>query len=327
MPPGDTIYIPGQTGPPPPTGNPHVDSLINTLWQEQPSAPEKEKPRFLFPQWEMFLFVALVAAVSVYFYIVRPGSAVKRKIRNVLKEGPPDNAITEIQYDHWLSRYNPYYNTLPDDLKKRFLLRTIKFRLSKEFRYHYLQEEEFMPVVISGAAVQLTFGLRNFLIEYFTVINVVKKEYKLPGCDEIFEGHVRNHSINLSWNNFLEGYEDYSDSENVGLHELAHAVSYDFLYGFQENRNAAFNSRFKEYIQQAGPVFKELRQGKNDVFDDYGRLNVEEFWAVSVETFFENPQEFREKMPGFYDAVSNVLNQDPLLPGKIINKSMAGLAN
>jgi Mlc titration factor MtfA (ptsG expression regulator) len=189
-----------------------------------------------------------------------------------------------------------------------------------------MKAEEYIPVVISGAAVQLTFGLRNFLIEYFTVFNIIKKEYKVPGHDKIFEGHVRNHSINLSWSNFLEGYEDYSDAENVGLHELAHAVSFDFLYGYQENRNAAINSRFKEYIQQAGPVFKDLRQGKNDVFDDYGRLNLEEFWAVSVETFFENPETFREKMPGLYESICDLLNQDPLLPDKIINKNMAGLA-
>ena len=324
MPPGDTIIL-NSLDQLPDSVRHIVDSLMELNSHSLPG--EEKRPQFLFPQWEMFLFVVIVVAVSVYLNIIWPASEVKRKIRKALKEGSSDKAITEIQYDHWLSRYNPYYNSLSDDLKKRFLLRTIQFRLSKEFRYHYLQEEDYMSVVISGAAVQLTFGLRNFLIAYFTIINVIKKEYKVPGVEEIFEGHVRNHSINLSWNNFLEGYEDYADSENVGLHELAHAVSFDFLYGYQENRNAAFSSRFKEYIHQAGPVFKELRQGKIDLLDDYGSLNVEEFWAVSIETFFENPQEFRLKMPGFYDAVCNVLNQDPLLPGKIINKNMAGLAN
>lgn len=46
-------------------------------------------------------------------------------------------------------------------------MRTIASGLSKEFRYHYLQEEEYIPVVISGAAVQVTFGLKNFLMDYF----------------------------------------------------------------------------------------------------------------------------------------------------------------
>jgi Mlc titration factor MtfA (ptsG expression regulator) len=324
MPPGDTIIL-NSLDQLPDSVRRIVDSLL--VLNSYQLTGEEKRPQFLFPQWEMFLFVLLVAAVTVYFYIIRPASATKRNIRKILKVGSSDKAITELQYDRWLSKYNPYYNSLQDDLKKRFLLRTIAFRLSKEFRYHFLQAEEYIPVVISGAAVQLTFGLKKYLIEFFPVINVIKKEYKVPGHTEIFEGHVTHHSINFSWSNFLEGYENYADSENLGLHELAHAISFDFLYGYQENRNAAFYSRFKEYIQEAGHIFKELRQGKNDVLDDYGSHNVEEFWAVSVETFFENPQEFKTKMPGFYDAISNVLNQDPLLPDKILNKSMAGLAN
>jgi MtfA peptidase len=326
MPPGDTIIL-NSLDQLPDSVRHIVDSLTRLQSYQLPG--EEKRPQFLFPQWEMFFFVLLIVFVSAYFYIIKPASADRRNIRKILKDDSADKAVMEIQYDHWLSKYNPYYNSLPDDLKKRFLRRTIEFRLSKEFRYHYLQKEEFIPIVISGAAVQLTFGLKNFLIEYFTVINVIQKEYNVSGNDKILEGHVRadNQSISISWNNFISGYEDYTDSENVGLHEMAHAISFDFLYGYQENRNAAFISKFKEYIQEAGPVFDELRQGKNDVLDDYGRLNVEEFWAVSVETFFENPQEFKTKMPEFYDAISNVLNQDPLLTRKIINKNMAGLAN
>jgi Mlc titration factor MtfA (ptsG expression regulator) len=192
-----------------------------------------------------------------------------------------------------------------------------------------MQPEEYIPVLISGAAVQLTFGLKKFLIGFFPVINIIQKAYSVSGDDKILEGHVRvdNQSINISWDNFIADYKDYTDSENVGLHEMAHAISYDFLYGYQENRNAAFNTRFKEYVQEAAPVFKELRQGKIDLLDDYGSLNVEEFWAVSIETFFENPQEFKAKMPGFYAAMSKVLNQDPMRPEKITDPDLAGLAN
>jgi Mlc titration factor MtfA (ptsG expression regulator) len=203
------------------------------------------------------------------------------------------------------------------------------FKESKEFRYHFMQPEEYIPVLISGAAVQLTFGLKHFLIEYFPVINVIKREYSYSGGHKIVEGHVQvdNRSINISWNNFIQDYEDYADSQNVGLHELAHAISFDFLYGFHENRHPHYEDGLKEYIQVAAPVFKELRQGKSHFLDDYGALNVEEFWAVSIETFFENPVEFREKMAGLYDAICDLLNQDPLKNEKIIDRSLAGLAD
>ncbi|MGH2553782.1 MAG: zinc-dependent peptidase [Chitinophagaceae bacterium] len=221
-----------------------------------------------------------------------------------------------------------YYNSLPGQLKKRFLKRTIAFKESKEFRFHFMQSDEYIPVLISGAAVQLTFGLKHFLIEYFPVINIVRKEYSYSGSDKIVEGHVRvdNHSINISWNNFIQDYEDYSDSQNVGLHELAHAISFDFLYGFHENKHPHYEEGLKEYIQVAAPVFKELREDKPHFLDDYGAMNVEEFWGVSIETFFENPVEFRDKIPGLYEAICELLNQDPTRTEKVVDKGLAGFA-
>jgi Mlc titration factor MtfA (ptsG expression regulator) len=324
MPPGDTIILNNLNGLP--DSLRHIaDSLMGLHSQLLPDG--EKKPIFPIPQWEVFLIILIIVLASAYFYIIKPASANKKKVREILKEGSPEKAILEIQYDHWLSKYNPYYNSLPDKLRKRFLRRTIEFRLSKEFHFHFLKEEEYMSVVISGAAVQLTFGLKHFLIEYFNIINVVQKEYKIPGHDEIFEGHVTGYSINISWNNFLEGYENYSDSDNVGLHELAHAISFDIFNGNNENDSERLRKRLHEYVYEASPVFKELQQGKRHELDDYAATNFEEFWAVSVETFFESSEEFRNKMPGLYQAICDLLNQDPLLPDKIINKSMAGLAN
>lgn len=339
MPP-DTIYIPGVTGPLPQvdtfikdTGidsaaimeylQRHVDSLGRFTMQEKIN----DGPQFLFPQWQMFLFVLLVLVGSAYFYIIRPASAKKKKTGNFFVDDSAGDVVIEIKYDQWLSKYNPYYNSLPAELKKRFLQRTVEFRESKEFRYHFMQPEEHIPVLISGAAVQLTFGLGYFLIEYFSVINIVKKEYSISQYEGILEGHVSNLSISISWRNFIADYENYTDSENVGLHEMAHAISFDVFHGNNENNSSTLTRRFKEYIHEAGPVFKELRRGKNQILDDYGAINVEEFWAVSIETFFENPAEFREKMPGLYDAICELLNQDPLSNEKIIDKRLAGLAN
>jgi Mlc titration factor MtfA (ptsG expression regulator) len=324
MPPGDTIIL-NSLDQLPDSVRRIIDSLrqVNSFLLPE----EKKGPQFLFPEWQMFLFVLLIVFATAYFYIIRPASAGKKKINGILNDDSAEKAIMEMKYHSWLSKYNPYYSSLPDELRKRFLNRTTRFTLSKEFRYHFMQEEEFMPVIISGAAVQLTFGLRNYLIDYFPVINVIKKEYKVPGHEEIFEGHVTSQSINFSWSNFLEGFENYADSENVGLHELAHAISFDIFYGNNENGSDMLKKRLNEYVHEAAPVYKELRQRKRHDLDEYAATNFEEFWAVSVETFFETPAEFRDKMPGLYQAICDLLNQDPLLPGKIINKDLAGLAN
>jgi MtfA peptidase len=324
MPPGDTIILNNLNGLP--DSIRHIlDSLTGLHSHLLPV--EEKKPIFPIPEWEAFLIILIIVLASAYFYIIKPASARKKMIREVLKDGSSDKAVMEIQYDNWLSKYNPFYNSLPEELKKRFLNRTIEFMLSKEFRFHAMQREEYIPVLISGAAVQLTFGLKNFLLTCFDIINVIKKDYKVPGHVEIFEGHVTSRSINFSWSSFLEGYEDYSDAENVGLHELAHAISFDIFHGNNENSISTTKRRFQEYIHEASPVFKELRQGKIYDLDGYAATNFEEFWAVSVETFFESPDEFKSKMTGLYEAICDLLNQDPLLPGKIINKNIAGLAN
>ncbi len=326
MPPGDTLIL-NSFHELPDSIRQIVDTLLGL--QSYQELTEQKGPQYPFPEWIMFLSLLFVISASAYFYVIKPARAKKRRISKLLTGESADKTITGIRYDQWLSKYNPYYNSLTTDLKKRFINRTIEFKESKEFRFHFIEPEEQVMVLVSGAAVQLTFGLKRFLIEYFTIFNIIKKEYNVVGRDKILEGHVQAHnqSINISWNNFIADYKDYSDSENLGLHEMAHAISFDFLYGNQENRNAAFMARFKEYIQEARTVFKDLCQGRNDLLDDYGTINVEEFWAVCIEAFFENSEEFSRKMPGLYLSVAEVLNQDPLKPGKILDKELAGLAN
>jgi Mlc titration factor MtfA (ptsG expression regulator) len=41
-------------------------------------------------------------------------------------------------------------------------------------------------------------------------------------------------------------------------------------------------------------------------------VNYHEFWAVSVETFFENPVCLKQDLPDLYQAMISLLRQDPL---------------
>lgn len=70
-----------------------------------------------------------------------------------------------------------------------------------------------------------------------------------------------------------------------------------------------------------------MRSGNVHMFDDYAATNFDEFWAVSVENFFENPFEFKEEHPELYRELCELLNQDPLSSGKIINAELAGFSS
>jgi MtfA peptidase len=337
--PDDTVYIINQTGHLPPdqyvitsTGDTILlpDSFFGTggylgwtLRQEQMRKDEERKSDssgFFLPL--LLIFFVLIGITRNNNIPAIDWNRKKRKKHAVAK-------IDEkgIQYDSWLNRYNPYYKSLTNENKKHFLKRTTEFMLAKEFRFHSMVEEEYIPVLISGAAIQMTFGLQNYLMDYFPVIHVVRKEYTLDIDKETYYGHVSRNGIYISWNSFLEGYEDYADSVNVGLHEMAHAVSYDVFLGQQDRHDADFKQRLIGFSKQARPVFRAMRKGASHILDDYATTNFDEFWAVCVETFFENAEEFQRTMPDLYLSVCDLLNQNPLKPGKVIDPELAGLAN
>lgn len=321
MPPGDTIFIHGQSGPPT-YNNPVIDSILKQFYAQL--ALEDEVPQYPIPEWLMFVIVVSVLMALLFYYVYLPDWLKKRRIRKKIAEEFSGNIS---QYETWLKKYNPYFNSLSPELQYRFLKRTIEYRESKDFRFHFMEPEEYIPVLISGAAVQVTFGLKNFLMDFYSEINIVSREYQIPQDDELYYGHVSKKGINISWHHFLRGYEDYSDSSNVGLHEMAHAVSFDVFLGQTDHHDHALKKRFSVFQNKEIPVFRTLRQSRIQLLDDYGSTNFDEFWAVCVVTFFERSEEFSRTMPELYLSVAEVLNQNPLSSEKILNKRLAGLAN
>ena len=53
--------------------------------------------------------------------------------------------------------------------------------------------------------------------------------------------------------------------------------------------------------------------GQKNILGDYAGTNYHEFWAVSVEVFFENPIRFRHELPHLFNAISRLLRQDPIV--------------
>ncbi len=331
MPP-DTIYIPGITGPPPPLQDTLFDSfeLNQQLLREAnqhrlDSLVEHHRKEENSPQGNDGIFI-LVLIIFVALFVIRQVRAVERGKKGRYKSTPARGLRREIPCDEWLVKYNPYYNSLPPTMKERFVQRTLQFMQEKEFRFHSMVEEEYIPVLISGAAVQMTFGLPNYHMDYFPVIHIIRKEYILNVDQETYYGHVSKSGIYISWSSFLEGYSDYADSVNVGLHEMAHAVSYDLFLGEQDGHDTAFKERLKGFTKEGTVAFRAMKGGVDHILDEYALTNFDEFWAVSIETFFENPEEFQRTLPDLYQSLCVLLNQNPLKPEKIVDPELAGLA-
>ena len=320
MPPGDTLLLQGDTGHLPPEVQAILDSIRQS--QEVVAGGFDDRPQYLFTEWQMLLIVLGVLFFFFLWYVKLPTWLAKRWRARQLSRLEGEKGVL---YANWLHRYNPYFKGLTPELRQRFLRRTIDFMLYKRFRFHHMKASEQASVLISGAAVQLTFGLRNYLLDVYPDIHVISKEYFLPNDNEIYQGHVNNRGIHIAWTSFESGYEDYADGENVGLHEMAHAVSFDIFLGYPDRQDIKLRDRLKDFMHTGRPYLRALRKGASHLLDEYATTNFEEFWAVCVETFFEKPEKFREGLPELYVAVCEVLNQDPLRKDIFLDKGLAGL--
>ena len=111
-------------------------------------------------------------------------------------------------YDAILLQYIPYYRNLNEAMRDRFLKRTIIFKATKRFEFVEMEEEEHMSLLISAAAIQLTFGLQHYLMDHFNKIYIMKRAYHFGLNNVPFQGHVSDDGIYLSWNNFLRSYAE-----------------------------------------------------------------------------------------------------------------------
>jgi len=274
-----------------------------------------------------FALVFFVVTIIILFHYI--GAFIKRQWTNryYKKElSKVDATLNEQQADYHtiLEQFNPYYAGLDSSLQQRFLRRTIMFMRQKQFRFHSLKPDSQIALLVSGAAVQMTFGLKNYLLDYFPTIHIIRNDYELEMDHETYYGHVSKTGIYIAWNRFREGFADYEDGINVGLHEMAHAVSFDVFLGQVDRHDMAFRQRLEEFSEEGLPVFRAMRAGTRHLLDNYGATNFDEFWAVCAETFFENPEAFKQNLPDLYFAMAELLNQDPLLRAKIINHELAG---
>ena len=219
--------------------------------------------------------------------------------------------LQETFYHSIISQHFRYYNRLNLEEQRKFLFRTYLFRKAKKFHYIEVSETPEMPILVSAVSVQLTLGLDKYLMNYFRDIYVLRDDYHYGFYSRPFQGHVDHSGIYLSWDNFMKGLKGQTPNCNVGLHEMGHALAYvNFITQTEEDKH--FKKEFKNFSQVARPIFNAIQDGTKTILGDYAGTNYHEFWAVSVEVFFENPVRFKYDLPDLYDAMARLLKQDPM---------------
>lgn len=111
----------------------------------------------------------------------------------------------------------------------------------------------------------------------------------------------------FSWKDFMLGNQTQNDKINLGLHEFAHALRFNGIQG--EKSDYFFENYFKRWLACASIEFNKIRKGELSIFRKYGAVNINEFFSVVVETFFETPLELKHYFPELYIQTSILLNQ------------------
>ncbi|MEM9497888.1 MAG: M90 family metallopeptidase [Pseudomonadota bacterium] len=119
----------------------------------------------------------------------------------------------------------------------------------------------------------------------------------------------------LSWAHSKQGALNDRDGHNVVFHEFAHQL--DDLTG---STNGIPVLRDAQSVKEWQTVFlkayethvQAVEHGRKTVIDAYGAEGHEEFFAVSVEVFFEKPAALQRSSPEVYEQLAQFFRLNPV---------------
>jgi Mlc titration factor MtfA (ptsG expression regulator) len=117
-------------------------------------------------------------------------------------------------------------------------------------------------------------------------------------------------TIVFSWKGIIESFNRGDQGLNLLMHEYAHALYFEHKLMHEEYE--IFNEEaFNRVMGQAEIEINRIKAGTNHFLRHYAATNVEEFFAVAVENFFERSVQFKKELPELYGSLVLLLRQDP----------------
>lgn len=192
------------------------------------------------------------------------------------------------------------------------MIRTLHFQRYTDFTAkpgHRVSSE--MRHLISSAFVQITFGIRQDDLDFFSRIHITPAAYSYKKFNKLFHGDVNpiTKTVNLTWPVVKKGFEVHDDGMNLAIHEFAHCI-------ILENARSNFLARnlderdLNAWRSYSMRLLVRIRNGDNGLYRDYAGSNLMELFATSLEYFFEMPHDLFIYDPEHYQRLSRLLKQD-----------------
>lgn len=224
-----------------------------------------------------------------------------------------------------IARHVPLTKKLPSELRSKFEGKINLFLNQVEFTgCNELEVTEEMRLSIAAQACLLVVNTDTWYDHLSTVLiypgafksrQTQHNGYVVTEREIVRTGESWSRGpVILSWTHANLGAIDDQDGHNVVFHEFAHQI--DDLSGRTDGApNMAKNQSFADWERVFVKAYKthvqNVQNGHRTVIDPYGAEGHEEFFAVSVEVFFEKPASLKQSEPEVYEQLSLLFQLDP----------------
>jgi len=229
----------------------------------------------------------------------------------------------------WLDILNndvKYYTMLNDTDQKKFRDYVQVFLGEKLITGIKTDIDDKIRILIASSAIIPVFSFEDWEYDNLSEILVYPsnftKEYDFTQKNANILGMVGiGDSMIISKPALLEGFRIPNDRNNVGIHEFAHKV--DGKDGIVDGIPSSLMTKKmqKTWVKIMKNEMNKILNGKSDI-NPYATTNEAEFFAVTSEYFFENPEKMKREHSSLYCILRKIYKQDTNVIFKSIIKSM-----
>ena len=233
---------------------------------------------------------------------------------------PPPRVMNQPFPPAWeeiLQKHVRFFRVLPEPDRVRFRQMASVFLDEVRITGVRTDVDETIRVLVAASAIIPVFGFHDWNYQRLGEVLIYPasfdRDYRTRGQpDENTLGMVGLEHLSgimiLSKPALLEGFDNPTGADHVGIHEFAHLV---------ENQEGSSGLPaevpwpvVKEWLQYVG---QELRQpsAERGYINEYAYTNEHEFFAVLAEYFFKSPETIKHKDPKLYELLRALYHQDP----------------
>jgi len=254
--------------------------------------------------WGLAAGAALVAAPTAFLW---HRAAVRWRARDLALAAPLPEGWRRLLLD-WCD----HYVRLPADLRARFEDDLRIFLAERQITGVGVEVTDEVRLLVAASAVTLSLGWPDAEWDQLTEVLLYPDDFDRDyefGRDELAgQAHTWG-TVILSVPTLCESFRDPDDGYHVGFHEFAHLL--DLEHARFDGIPAGFDEvQARRWVEIREREMPRMQRG-DSVLDDYGAHDPVEFFAVSVEAFFETALALRRGCPDLYELLAAYFRQDP----------------